>query len=122
MLNLPMRETFVNLQRKIERLPGVLRAGVCLHNRAVIFADAKSPNDLAIDETIWRALADTIQVASLHKLGSPRMSWIFEHVKVICMISERGTTLGVVVDKNSGPELADRIETSFRATLASTQY
>jgi len=117
-----MKETFIELQRKIEMLPGVLRAGICLHNRMVIFADSKSPADQAIDETIWRALADTIQVAHLHKLGSPRMIWNFEHVKVLCMISEKGTTLGVVVDKNSHDELGDRIEKVFQSSLAKTVF
>lgn len=117
-----MKEIFVNLQRKIEMLPGVIRAGICLHNRMVIFADFKSPSDQAIDETIWRALADTIQVAHLHKLGSPRMNWTFEQVKVLCMISKNGTTLGVIVDKNSGEELSDRIERVFRASLDRTVF
>ncbi|MEO7934269.1 MAG: hypothetical protein ABIT76_14035 [Chthoniobacterales bacterium] len=117
-----MRETFIELQRRIEMLPGVLRAGICLHNRMVIFADFKSPADQAIDETIWRALADTIQVAHLHKLGSPRMSWNFERVKVLCMISAKGTTLGVIVDKNSNDELGDRIERVFRTALERTVF
>lgn len=117
-----MKEIFIELQRKIEKLPGVLRAGICLHNRMVIFADSKSPADQSIDETIWRALADTIQVAHLHKLGSPRMSWNFEHVKVLCMISDKGTTLGVIVDKNSADNLADRIEQVFQTTLARTLF
>jgi hypothetical protein len=117
-----MKELFINLQRKIEMYAGVLRAGICLHNRMVIFADKKSPADLAIDEAIWRAMADAIQVAHLHKLGSPRMSWIFEEVKVLCMISDKGTTLAVVVDKNSSEELANRIEQTFRTTLATTVF
>ncbi len=117
-----MKEIFIELQRKIEMLPGVLRAGICLHNRMVIFADVKSPADQAVDDTIWRALADTIQVAYLHKLGSPRMCWDFERVKVLCMISEKGTTLGVVVDKNSNDELGDRIERVFRTSLARTLF
>jgi hypothetical protein len=117
-----MKETFIELQRKIEMIPGVLRAGICLHSRTVIFADIKSPADQAVDETIWRALADTIQVAHLHKLGSPRMVWNFERVKVLCMISEKGTTLGVVVDKNSGDDLGDRIERVFQSTLARTVF
>ena len=117
-----MKEIFVELQRKIEMLPGVLRAGICLHNRMVIFADVKGPTDQAVDDTIWRALADTIQVAYLHKLGSPRMCWNFERVKVLCMISEKGTTLGVVVDKNSSEELGDRIERVFQTSLARTLF
>ena len=117
-----MKDVFVELQRRIEMLPGVLRAGICLHNRMVIFADTKSPSDQAIDETIWRALADTIQVAHLHKLGSPRMCWTFERVKVVCMISEKGTTLGVVVDKNSGDELSDRIARVFQSALVRTAF
>ena len=117
-----MKEIFVNLQRKIEMIPGVLRAGFCLHNRMVMLADTKSADDLSVDETIWRALADTIHVASLHKFSSPRMTWNFEQVKVLCMISNRGTTLGVVVDRNSGDELASRVERAFRAGLEKTAY
>ena len=117
-----MKDTFIQLQRKIEMLPGVLRAGVCLHNRMVIFADAKGLVDDSVDETIWRALADTVQVAHLHKLGSPRMVWNFERVKIICMISNKGTTLGVIVDKSSHDSLGDRIEQIFRSSLAHTLF
>ncbi len=117
-----MNDLFVQLQRRIEMLPGVLRAGICLHNRMVIFADSKSPHDQSIDETIWRALADTIQVAHLHKLGSPRMVWNFEQVKILCMISDKGTTLGVITDKNSNDLLGDRIEKIFRTSLARTAF
>ena len=51
--------------------------------------------------SVWRHVADTMEVSAHHRLSALQMRWIFERALVYCLRRADGRMLAVVVSRES---------------------
>jgi hypothetical protein len=101
-------------------LRGVRAAGLFGAKRAAVSASNDSDLTESSLATVWRHLADTMDVGAHHRLPAQEMRWIFEKVLLYCQRRADGMMLALVVGRDTvnpfDAAAAERLFEAFKNT------
>jgi len=92
-----MKEAVRNWMAQNARVPGVLAYGVRFPDKTSLNESYSQDFPLAAMENVWRCVADTYQVLTLHRLPVARMKWVYEQSLLTCFRRNDGIILGLFI-------------------------
>jgi hypothetical protein len=96
-----MKEFVSQWLEQSSRIAGVLACAAGFPDKSthsISYSEQFPPKSL---ESVWRCLADTYEVASLHHIAAQHQRWIYEHTQVYCARRSDRIFLAVILENHS---------------------